>query len=75
MLAATLVSLSAGALVAPAAGTPTNRVIPSLVQLGIEPGSGLKEEDLGALLGQLLRDDRTAAAGADDDGVRARVHR
>ena len=39
MLAATLVSLSAGALVAPAAGTPTNRVIPSLVQLGIEPGA------------------------------------
>jgi hypothetical protein len=39
MLAATLVSLSAGALVAPAAGTPANRVTPSLVQLGIEPGA------------------------------------
>jgi hypothetical protein len=39
MLAATLVSLSAGALVAPAAGTPASRVTPSLVQLGIEPGA------------------------------------
>jgi hypothetical protein len=39
MLAATLVSLSAGALVAPAAGTPANHVTPSLVQLGIEPGA------------------------------------
>ena len=33
MLAATLVSLSAGALVAPVAGTPANHVTPSLVQL------------------------------------------
>jgi hypothetical protein len=39
VVAATLVSLSAGALVAPAAGTPANRVTPSLVQLGIEPGA------------------------------------
>ena len=39
MLAATLVSLSAGALVAPVAGTPANHVTPSLVQLGIEPGA------------------------------------
>jgi hypothetical protein len=44
MLAATLVSLWAGALVLPDAGTPDNRVTPSLVQLGIEPAA-LRQTD------------------------------
>lgn len=39
MLAATLASLSAGALVAPGPGTPTDQATPSLVQLGMEPGA------------------------------------
>src|SRR5262249_45819296 len=45
------------------------------VAVGVEPGTGLEEEDLRALFGELLGDDRAAAARADDDDVRARVHR
>ena len=39
------------------------------VAVGIEPWAGLEHQDLDALFGELLRDDRTAAARADYDDV------
>ena len=48
---------------------------PGEIPVGVEPRPCLEQEDLRALLGQLLRDDGASAARPDDDGVRARVHR
>jgi hypothetical protein len=42
---------------------------PGEVLVGIEPRPGFEHQHVHAALGELFRDDRAAAAGADDDHV------